>query len=197
MVTHSSQTYLQVHLYKVLKIAAMSNGLTPSSNGPNDCNKELNKEGGSLGLSLRAPLYVEVHELMIDDGSCNFMCKDFVSKYDLCCVGMRPKQIQLLGDCTKKEVQKYFGLVVNKNGHHYSKCSNVAFIVKAKKLWINVHQKPYVLASKLITLSMARGMVSELKGKMNWPAYGEWFSAKQFRYMKAKGAIDVGVNYAF
>ncbi len=180
----------------------MSNGLAPSSSGLNDCNKELNKEGGSFFISLSArgftaPLYVEVPELLIDDGSCSFMQKDFVDKYDLSCVGMSPKQIRLLGDYTKKEVQKYFDLVVNKNGHRYSKCSNATFMVKAKKLWMIVHHKPYVLASKLITLSMARRMVCELKGKMNWVAYGEWTSEKQFCCMKAKGVVGVGVNDAF
>ncbi|CAM6022242.1 unnamed protein product [Sphagnum balticum] len=148
----------------------MSNGLAPSSSDLNDCNKELNKEGGSfiIGLSARGfttPLYVEVLELLIDDGNCSFMRKDFVNKYDLCCVGMSLKQIRLLGDYTKKEVQKYFGLVVNKIRHRYSKCSNATFIMTAKKLWMIIHQKPYVLASKLITLSMARRMVCELKGR--------------------------------
>ncbi len=76
----------------------MLNGLTPTSSGPDDYNRELNKEGGSLGLSLSArsfmaPLYVEVPELLINDGSYSFMQKDFANKYDMCCVGMSPKQI--------------------------------------------------------------------------------------------------------
>jgi len=97
------------------------------------------------------------------------------NKYDLSCVGMSPKQIQLPRDCTKvQEVQIYFCFVVNKNGHHYSECLDAAFIMKVQKLWMIIHQKPYVLAYKLITLSMAKGMVCELKGKMNWVAYGEW-----------------------
>jgi hypothetical protein len=63
----------------------------------------------------------------------------------------------------QKRTQKYFGRVVNKNGHHYSKCSNATFIVKVKKLWMIIHKKHFVLASRLITLNMARGMVCELK----------------------------------
>jgi hypothetical protein len=58
----------------------MSNGLAPSSNGLNDCNKKIHKEGGSLGLSFNVrgftvALYVEVLELLINDGSCSFMRK--------------------------------------------------------------------------------------------------------------------------
>jgi hypothetical protein len=58
----------------------MSNGLAPSSNGLNGCNKEINKEAGSSGLSLNVrgfttALYVEVLELLVNDGSCSFMRK--------------------------------------------------------------------------------------------------------------------------
>jgi hypothetical protein len=84
----------------------MSSGLAPSSSGPNAYNRKINKEGGSSSFSLNArvfmaPLYVEVLELLINDGNCSFMRKEFVNKYDLCYVGMNPKHIRLTKDCTK------------------------------------------------------------------------------------------------
>jgi hypothetical protein len=61
-----------------------------------------------------------------------------------------------------------------------------------------IHKKPYILASRLITLGMVRRMVCELKGKkMNWATYGKWTSMEQFCCMKAKGVVGVGVNDAF
>jgi hypothetical protein len=42
-----------------------------------------------------------------------------------------------------------------------------------------VHQKPYILASRIITLGMAKNIVCEQKGKqLNWATYVEWTSAK-------------------
>ncbi len=47
---------------------------------------------------------------------------------------------------------------------------------KHENLWMIIHQKPYVLASRVITFCMARGLVCELNVKqMNWAAY-EWTS---------------------
>jgi len=96
----------------------------PFASGPNDYIKKfVKKEGGnSLNLSARGfitPLYVEVPELFNNDGSCSFTRKTFVNKYDLCYLGMSPKHIRLRKDCTKEEIEKCFGVVVNKNMHQY------------------------------------------------------------------------------
>jgi hypothetical protein len=62
-------------------------------------------------------------------------------------------------------MEKCFGHVVNKNGHRYTECLDPELIMKVGKLWMIVHQKLYVLVSKIITLNMARGTVCEEKGK--------------------------------
>jgi hypothetical protein len=69
---------------------------------------------------------------------------------------------------------------VNKNGHRYIQCLELELTAKVEKLWMIMHQKSYVLASRFITLSMARGIMCEEKGKqLNWVAYAEWTSAEQ------------------
>jgi hypothetical protein len=94
----------------------------PSTSGPNDYIKKIVKKKGKSSLSLSAkgfttPLHMEVLELFSSNGLCNFTRKDFVDKYDLCYLGMSPKQIKLPRDCTKEEIEKCFGPIVNKNGH--------------------------------------------------------------------------------
>jgi hypothetical protein len=64
--------------------------------------------------------------------------------------GMNPKQIKIPKDCMKKEIEKCFGLVVNKNGHKYIECLDPELITKVEKLWMIIHQKPYVLASRFL-----------------------------------------------
>jgi len=119
----------------------------PFASGPNDYIKKIvKKEGGSsLNLSARGfitPLYVEVHELFNNDGLCNFTKKKIANKYDLCYLGMNLKHIRLPKDCTKEEIEKCFGLVVNKNRHRYKKCLDLEFIVKVQWLWMILYQKP-------------------------------------------------------
>ncbi len=52
---------------------------------------------------------------------------------------------------------------MNKNEHHYTKCSDLELIAKVERLWMIVHENHYILASKIITLGMARGVVYEMK----------------------------------
>jgi len=75
--------------------------------------------------------------------------------------GMSPMQIRLLKVCTKEEIEKCFGLIVNKNGHQYINYLDPKLITKVERLWMIVHQKPYVLASRIIILGMARGIMCE------------------------------------
>ncbi len=79
---------------------------------------------------------------------------------------------------------------MNKNGHCYTKCSYLELIVKVERLWMNVRQKPYVLASRIITIGMVRGIACEMKKKsLNWVAYAKWTNAKQFWRTKAKDFV--------
>jgi hypothetical protein len=218
----------------------------PSTNGPNDYIKKIVKKEGGNSLSFNAkgfttPLYTEVPKLFSSDGPHSFTKKDFASKYDLCYLGMSPMQIRLLKVCTKEEIEKCFGLIVNKNehqyincldpklitkverlkvctkeeiekcfglivnknehqyincldpklitkverlkvctkeeiekcfglivnknGHQYINCLYPKLITKVERLWMIVHQKPYILASRIIILGMARGILCEQKGK--------------------------------
>jgi len=83
-----------------------------------------------------------------------------------------------------------FDLVVNKNGHRYTNCSYPELIVKAERLWMIVHKKPCVLASRIITIGMARGIAYEMKKKqLNWVTYTKWTNMKQFLHAKAKDFV--------
>ncbi len=66
-------------------------------------------------------------------------------------------------------------------------CGNPKLITNIENLWMIIHQKPYVLPRKMITLGMAQGLVYELNGKqMNRLAYDEWTNQKQFQRHHAK-----------
>lgn len=150
------------------KIIFMMLRVMPSTSGPCDCIKKIvKKEGGnSLSLSARGfttPLYTEVPKLFNGNGTCNFSKKYFAKKYYLCCLGMCPKHIKILEYCMKKETDKCFGPVENKNGHRHIECLDPKLIAKLGKLWMIVHQKLYVLAFRIITLSMARDIMCEKK----------------------------------
>ncbi len=142
----------------------------PTISELNDRSKRIKKDGGSYALSLSTrgfamPLYAKVLDLFSNNDICSFTRKDFAKKYDLSYKGISPKHIKIPKDCTKEEIEIFYGLIVNKKGHHHTKCSNLELIVKVERLWMIVHQKPYVLASKIITLGMATGIVYEMKGK--------------------------------
>jgi hypothetical protein len=75
-----------------------------------------------------------------------------------------------------EEMHKCFGVVHNKNGYSYVFSEDPMVIAKVESLWVVIHQNPFVLTSRIISLGMARGVVMELnKGrKMNWVMYVEW-----------------------
>jgi hypothetical protein len=81
------------------------------------------------------------------------------------------------------EVHKFFGPMHNKNKYSHVFNEDPMVIVKVESLWMVIHQKPFVLASRIILLGMARGVVMELnKGrKMNWAMYIEWTNQEQQR----------------
>jgi hypothetical protein len=57
---------------------------------------------------------------------------------------------------------------------------DLELIAKVKHLWMVVHQKPYVPTSRMISLSMVKRMVMELKRKkMNRAMYVEWTNIEQ------------------
>ncbi len=123
------------HFHFCKKIIVTMLGVMPSTSGPSDCIKKIvKKEGGnSLSLSARGfttPLYTKVPKLFNDNGTCSFSRRDFVEKYYLCCLGMSPKHIKILKDCMKKEIDKCFGPIVNKNGHRYIECLDPELIAK-------------------------------------------------------------------
>ncbi len=110
----------------------------PSTNGHNDYSKKVKKEGGSFGISLSgkgfvAPLYVEVFPLLNRNESSSFTRKKIAKKYDLCSIGLSPKQIRIPKDCTKEEIEKCFGPIVNKNMYYYTECLDPKLIAMIKK----------------------------------------------------------------
>lgn len=64
----------------------------------------------------------------------------------------------------------------NKNGYSYVFSEDLEMIAK----WMVIHQKPFFLASRIISLGMAKRVVLDLKGKkMNWVMYVEWTNQDQ------------------
>jgi hypothetical protein len=64
-----------------------------------------------------------------------------------------------------EDISKLFGPIVNKNGYNYEFAKDPVFIKKIEKLWMVVHQKPCMPASRLILLGMAKGLACERMGK--------------------------------
>jgi hypothetical protein len=104
--------------------------------------------------------------------------KEFVDKY-LNCERLSPKWVKVLRDITLEEINKFFGHVVNKNSYSYELTKDPIFIEKVERLWMVVHPKACVLASKLISLGMAQGLTCERLGKpLNWAMYVKWTNIK-------------------
>jgi hypothetical protein len=79
-----------------------------------------------------------------------------------------------------EEVHKYFGPIHNKNGYSYVFSEDLEVIAKVEALWMVVHQKPFFLVSRIISLGMAKKIVLDFKGKkMNWVMYVEWTNQEQ------------------
>jgi len=116
-----------------------------------------------------------------------FVRREFAQKYDLCYYGLNLKQVKVLKYCTKEDVTKVFGPIMNKNAHSYMECAVSNLIAKIENLWMIIHQKLYLLAGRVIILGMAKGLIYEFNGKqMNWATYVKWMSQKQFRQRHAK-----------
>ncbi len=92
-----------------------------------DINKKVKKEDVNSNLSVRGfakACFGEIPELLPIIDNCDFTKKKFEDKFDLGFIGLNPRQIKLLRYCTKEEVEKLFGSIVNKNGHQYMECMN-------------------------------------------------------------------------
>jgi hypothetical protein len=70
---------------------------------------------------------------------------------------MNPKHIKIPQDISA-EVAKYFGCIVNKNGHNYVYSHDLVLIEKVEKLWMVIHQKCFVLATQVVSLGFVGGV---------------------------------------
>lgn len=98
---------------------------------------------------------------------------EFAEKYGLCHTGMNPKLVRCPRDCSsEKDVVVLFGSYVWKNGHNYMACSDKELVMYFERLWMIIHQKQKVLASRIITKGMAWAVYLEKKmeKKLNWAA---------------------------
>jgi hypothetical protein len=68
--------------------------------------------------------------------NCGFTRKKFEDKYDLGFIGLNPRHIRLPRDCTKEEIEKLFGPIVSKNGHHDMECTNPKILAQVERLWM-------------------------------------------------------------
>jgi hypothetical protein len=102
-----------------------------------------------LKLGFAAPLYVAIPAL--GDGV-PIPKKDFAEKYELYCEGLNPKHVKVPRDISLEDITNIFVHVANKNGYNYEFTKDLVFIEKVKKLWMVVHQKPYLPTSRSISL---------------------------------------------
>jgi hypothetical protein len=125
----------------------------------------------SKGLGI-TPLYKTFLEL--GDGM-PINHREFVEWYGHSLEGLSPKRIRIPRNVTMEEIHKCFGPIHNRNGYSFVFNENLEIITKVESLWMIIHQKMCVLASRIILLGMAKGVVMDLKGdKMNWAMYVEW-----------------------
>jgi len=75
---------------------------------------------------------------------------------------MSPKHVWIPQDITIEKVAKYFGPIVSKNGHSYVLNQVLVLVEKIKKLWMVIHQKCYVLATRVVSLGFARRVAMEM-----------------------------------
>jgi len=89
--------------------------------------------------------------------------------------------MKVLRDITLEEVSRIFGPIVNRNGYSYVRNKDSDFIRKIETLWMIVHQKPHINASRLIPLGMVQRLTFEkVHGKnMKWAFYVEWTNNEQ------------------
>jgi hypothetical protein len=85
---------------------------------------------------------------------------------------MNPKQVRCPQDYSEADVLVVFGPYVGKNGHNYMFSGDEELITYIELLWMIIHQKPKVLALRIITKGMARALYLEKKlgKKLNWAA---------------------------
>lgn len=145
----------------------------PSSSCRSNNLKKVKQEGEThlkgIKLGFATPLYAPVPTLG-DSGSISK--KELVKKYEFCCEGLKPKCVKVPRDIYLEDIIKIFGLVVNNNGYNYEFTKDLEFIEKVKKLWMVVHQKPYLPTLRLISLGMTRGLTYEkMAKKMNWAMF--------------------------
>ncbi len=70
--------------------------------------------------------------------------KNFIKKYDFYYEGLSPKCVEVSRDISLEDIDKIFGLIVNKNKYNYEFIKDPLFIKKIKTF------HPCMLASRLI-----------------------------------------------
>ncbi len=70
-----------------------------------------------------------------------------------------PKCIKVPRYVSLEKVTNVFGQIVYRNGYSYVHYQDPKLITKVKKLFMIVHQKPCLLATRIISIRMARGIV--------------------------------------
>ncbi len=111
----------------------------------NDIDKKVKKEDVNLNLNAQGfaeACFGQIPKLLPPVHNCGCTRKNFEDKYDLGFIGLNLRHIRMPRDCTKEEVEKLFGPVVNKNGDCYMECTNPKILAQVERLWMITHQKP-------------------------------------------------------
>jgi len=119
-------------------------------------------KASSKPLGFVAPLYVEPFK--IGDGG-PIAQKEFAKRFVLCAISMNPKHIKIPPDILVEEVVKYFGPIVSKNNHSYIYSQDLVLIEKVEKLWMVIHQKRCVFATRVVSLGFAKGVATHMARK--------------------------------
>ncbi len=157
----------------------ISNKFGPTCNGKFDYSRKVKQEHDTSSRgrcsSLVTPLYANISEL--GNGG-PISRKKFAKCFHLCVEGLSPKQFKIPKDLIMEDIHKFFGPIQNKNGYNYVFNENPKVIAKVEGLWMSFHQKTGVPTSRIISLIMARRIMTELvKGKkMNWAMYAKWMN---------------------
>jgi len=76
-------------------------------------------------------------------------------------------------DFQDSNVEGIFGVAFNKNGYKYMECDDPKFIAHIENLWMIIHTKTWLPTSRLIPITMAKGLTFEKVHKqvMNWALF--------------------------
>ena len=143
-------------------------------------------EGSSrkkCSTSWTQPMYSDPPELFPEIENRGRSRREFAEKYGLAYLGGGPKSLKEGVDYTEEEMVAFYGPIIGKCNYRYTDSTDEAVLARTEFLWMVLHQKKMMLASRQISKGFAQAVFAEMRRskKINWASQGEWTSAEQFR----------------